>query len=147
VNFGEKVFLDINLKNIGTGEARNVKASLSSNDKFITLLDTVKTWGRIDAGDSLTIPAAFSFIADTLVLDQHSVIFSISISDSSGENWSSDFSLLLNSPAFKFGKYSVDDRLSGNNNMKFDPDETATLIILLPLPLKVGSQLLTNSSK
>jgi hypothetical protein len=51
------------------------------------------------------------------------------ITDSAGNKWISHFNIILNSPAFKSKKNSINDTKSGNKNNRLDPGEDADIII------------------
>jgi hypothetical protein len=128
-DYGDYINLDVTLKNIGSASAQDVKATLTTDDKFITLHDTSNTWGNINSKDSLTILNAFTFSVDSIVPDQHSAAFKLTISDKAGTKWTSWFNIKLNSPAFKFNNYKINEGTKGNRNDKLEPGETADIII------------------
>ena len=128
-DFGDFIYLNVNLKNIGSNSAQNIKASISSDDKFITLSDTLSNWGNINVKDSVTVLNAFSFSVDSLVPDQHSADFRLIISDDAGTKWISWFIIRLNSPAFKFNNYTINNGNKGNVMTKLEPGKTANIVI------------------
>lgn len=52
VNPGEEVGLSITIKNIGESPANNIRGILTSSDRFVSILDSVKYFGSIPPGES-----------------------------------------------------------------------------------------------
>ncbi len=129
LNFGERIKLDVNLKNIGIKSAVKVTAKLSAEDKYIKMTDSISSFGSISSNDSITVTNAYSFQVDSLVPDQHSVVFKLLITDSIGNNWTSYFIFPLNSPAFTFNKHVINDFSTDKSVIKLQQGQTADIII------------------
>jgi len=127
-DFGETVTLDITLQNVGSASASGVSAKLRTNDTYVTLTDTTQTWGTVANGITSTQNNAYSFNVANLVPDQHSVPFTIVITDGSSNTWTGSFNILLNAPDLGIGTVTIDDA-SGNGNGRLDPGETVNILI------------------
>lgn len=126
-DYTESILLTTELENVGTVQADNVVATLSSSDAFVTITDNSETYGNIPGETSLSIADAFAFDIAGNVPDQHAIAFTI---DAAGQDtWSSGFAIIANAPALAVGSYYFDD-VSGNNNGILDPGETANMVIM-----------------
>ncbi len=132
-NYGSVLAMNVKMKNFaeeGSGyDANSVMVKLRAEDNYITITDSVYDLGNLNAGDSISLDAAFAFeIADS-VEDQHTVNFEIFATGSDKENyeWTSYASLKINAPQLIVGDLIIDDSANGNNDGILDPGETAVL--------------------
>lgn len=130
-DFGEAINMDVTLNNIGVSTANSVTAVLSSADPNVTITDNTENYGSINAQSTATQAAAYAFTVANNVADQHSALFTLTITDTSGNTWTSQLSVVLNAPALgTAASLTISDPLpGGNNNGILDPGETATVII------------------
>jgi hypothetical protein len=126
-DFNEQFMLDITVNNLGSVDALNVTATLSSNDPDITILNNTATCGNVAGNSSFNIDNAFELKIADLITDQHQVNFTINISDGSGNNWPSYFNFKLNAPVLKIDNITFDDSQGGNDNNRFDPGEAIVI--------------------
>jgi len=125
-DYTESILLTTELENVGTIQADNVVATLSSDDEYVTITDNTENFGNIPGEASVTMADAFAFDIAGNVPDQHAITFNI---DADGQDtWSSGFSITANAPHLAMGSYYFDDA-SGNNNGMLDPGETANMVI------------------
>lgn len=129
VDFGETISLDVEIKNTGSSPANQTTATLTANDTNIVITKGTHNWGDIPAFDSIMQIGAFSFTVNDLIPDQHKVYFYLEIQDTTGNVFKEIISITLNAPDLMIGSYFVDDHISGNNNGRLDPGETADIII------------------
>ncbi len=128
-DFAETLNLDVKLRNYGLQNDSTVYAILSSTDPYVTILDSVGVWGLMLSNDTITLPNAYSVKIDTLVPDNHFAPFTLTIRDSIGNIWASDFSIKLNAPVLQILSMDIDDVAGGNGNHRLDAGETALLKI------------------
>lgn len=127
VDFDENIHLDVTLENLGSQTASNVVGTLSSTDEYITLNTFSHNWPNIAAGATSTENDAFVFTVDEFVPDQHVVNFSLAVTNGV-DTWYSTFNVTLYAPVLTVLSYTIDD-ISGNNNGRLDPGETADILI------------------
>ena len=127
VDFSENILLDVTLENVGSLDATNLSATISSDDEFITIDNATSSWPNIAAGATSSVNGAFEFTVDDIVPDQHIAQFDIEVTDGT-DTWISTFNITLNSPVLTIGSFTIDDAM-GNNNGRLDPGETANIII------------------
>ncbi|MBE9491500.1 MAG: hypothetical protein IMY70_01330, partial [Bacteroidetes bacterium] len=127
VDFSENILLDVTLENVGSLNATNLTATISSTNEYITIDNAISNWPDIAAGATSLQTGAFEFTVDDIVPDQHIVQFELEVTDGT-DVWNSTFNLTLNSPVLTILSYSIDDS-NGNNNGTLDPGETADIIV------------------
>ena len=129
LDYGETVFLTIGLTNVGTADATDVTANISSGDEYISLSDTSESYGPIAAGETVTITDGFEISALENIPDMHIAMFELDATGSSGrETWNSSFVIPGHAPVLEMMSYMIDDS-SGNNNGRLDPGETDNIVI------------------
>lgn len=129
MDYGEDIYLDVGLENIGTLQANNVSATLSTVNPFITITDDSEVFGDFSAGSSVLVEDAFALTVDNLIPDMENVFFEIEATDGT-ETWVSQFVLVSHAPVLEFVEFTIDDQ-SGNNNGRIDPGETVDIEVSL----------------
>lgn len=128
-DYGETANLDMNLKNLGSDNANNVSATISSADEYVTILQSTAVAGDIPAGQTSLVPGAFTIRAAENIPDGHYIQFLMEATD--GDSiWRSTFKVLAHAPVLAYADYSVSDP-AGNNNGRLDPGETAEVSVVL----------------
>ncbi len=98
VNPGETIEMSITLKNIGADTAVNTCASLSSSDPFITITDSVQSFGNINPLATGTSLEEYTFDVATTCPDQYDIIFDLKITADGDYEWSSSFAVEVLTP-------------------------------------------------
>jgi hypothetical protein len=131
IDYGESIVLGMELKNIGTDEATNVQATLSTSDSYITLTDDTEQYGNIP-GDfgTVYIADAFGFDVSPATPDGHVIEFLLTMTAGRDSVWTSNIALTSHAPMMEYVAVEIDDA-SGNNNGVLDPGETAELVVTL----------------
>jgi hypothetical protein len=130
VEYSENVNLDVTLKNVGTVDATNITATLTSTSTNISITDNSQTYGNITSNTTSLQNNAFAFTVNNVITDQQSTPFTITSSDGGSNTWQTNFSLVLNAPVMEATTVIIDDAITGNNNGRLDPGETASIKIL-----------------
>jgi hypothetical protein len=99
VNPGEIISMSLTVENIGSENAYNVSATLSEEDDFITLVDSVKDFGNIDPGMTAQSLGPYVFQVSSLCPDSHLVTFALEASDGVA-TWPSIFFEIVTEPDF-----------------------------------------------
>ncbi|HSG68344.1 MAG TPA: C25 family cysteine peptidase, partial [Bacteroidales bacterium] len=102
-DYGESITLDVELENLGSEDALNVEAILSSDDDYITITDNTGTWGTIAAGSTSMQSDVFALDVEGIIPDQHMALLEVEITGSSKEVWYSSFNMVLNAPVLNTG--------------------------------------------
>ena len=131
VDYGEELSVDVWLSNVSrSDDAFNVFDSLSTNDPYLTLIDSLEEVGKIDSNSRVSLPSAFSYRVSDSVPDQHRAELTMHLTgeDSLGESyyWTSDFNIILNAPVLTVEKMMVSDT-GGNGDGILDAGESGLL--------------------
>ncbi|MCF7792834.1 MAG: choice-of-anchor D domain-containing protein [Candidatus Cloacimonetes bacterium] len=122
--YNETIGLDMSFENVGTDNATNVTATLSTTDTYVNITGSTTNIGDITTGTIVEILDAFEIEVADDIPDQHIAMFNVEITGSS--TWGSTINITFNAPAFDVGPYVIDD--NGGNGL-LDPGETATVSI------------------
>lgn len=128
LDYGEEVGLNVDLSNVGTEEANNLTALLTSADAWVTITDGTEAYGVIPPGSNKMVNNAFSIQVSSDVPDGHIILFSLQVTGNERESWTSNFSVVAHAPVLSMSTWTIFDP-EGNNNGKLDPDETAQIIV------------------
>ena len=128
-DFSENITLDVTLQNVGQVTANSVNAVISTADPNVTITDPSNGFGNISASGSASVNNAFAYTVAGNVADQHTVPFTITITDNASNTWNASINHVMNAPVLSIGSMTVNDA-SGNGNGQLDPGETATFTIV-----------------
>ena len=128
MNYGDSLYLNLGLKNIGDQPADNLVATVSVTTPWVTLTDTTESYGSMAAGEIKVVPEGYSFKVSDTIPDGIRVKFHVSVNNSDTV-WLSHFSIESHAPALWISKLEIDDETGGNNNGKLDPGETVLVKI------------------
>ena len=128
-DYGETIGITLTIENAGPENAGNVVIKLSAADPFIQVLDSVETYGTINAHTDSTIQYAFQIKIEDSIPDHHITTMHLEINDLTGNSWNAYFRIELNAPVLHAGKIKVLDMAEGNGNQKLDPGERADIRI------------------
>lgn len=125
---GETTFISCRLKNLGQIGATSVSAKLKSNSPYITILDSTEIFGNFLPGDTITISNAFQVSVSQNIPDQTQIAFSLIVSDTIGNIWSSNFSFVANAPIIDIISAEITE-VNGNSDGKIDAGEILELAL------------------
>ena len=128
-DYSELINMTVDLFNLGGGNAQNLSLVLSTNDQYITIIDSVDNINLINSNQTVSSNNPFSFQVADFVPDQHIALFILTISDNLGNIWTSNINVTLNSPVLSHLSFTVNDAILGNGNGKLDAGENVDLII------------------
>jgi len=126
--YSEEVSFDFVLKNVGTQDATNVTATLSSDDEYITCSYSSAFFDTIFAGGTASQENVLPILIDDYVPDQHVAEITMDITADGKQNWDAHFAIVLNAPVLEMDNCEIDDS-AGNNDGVFDPGETVVMTI------------------
>lgn len=127
LDYAEEPMVSVTVWNIGNEEATNVNVKLTSEDMYVTMVDSAETYGNIPANQTAIVTDGFQFTLAGDVPDQHMIIFNVESTDGD-TSWSSQFTMTAHAPVMEFAAFTINDE-AGNNNGRIDPGETAEVII------------------
>jgi len=126
-DYGESITLNVILENVGNQTANAVNAKLKTSSTYVSITDSLQTFGNISASATSTQNNAYSLTINALIPDQQTVPFTLTIKDVNDSTWTSNFSIVLNAPEFKINPFILEDL--GNSNLILDPNELANVKI------------------
>ncbi len=133
INPGEAINLPVWVKNWGSAQAQNVRTWLRTADPSITLLDTLKSFGNIGAGDSAyTGEDGFGFSVAAGCTNGYALKFTLTTRDANDSVWTTPLSLAVGAPVLDYSGWRADDPPpGGNRNGMIEPGENGELIVTL----------------
>jgi hypothetical protein len=126
-DYNENILLTTELANVGTAQADNITATITSADSFVTITDATEFYGDIPGETSITKDDAFAFEIAPDIPDQYALAFQVIAQGQ--QDWTSGFSIIVNAPALAMQGFYIDDAQTGNNNGILDPGETANMVL------------------
>jgi hypothetical protein len=132
VNIGETVRMTVAVENTGSEKASEVTALLSEEDPYIQLDQSTADFGDIDAkGTSWGFPP-YEFHVSELCSSGHVIDYTLTITDSSGQQWNSEFEIQVVTPELVYVEHHIQDAPpGGNDDGVAEPGETVDLAVVL----------------
>ncbi|MEO0078285.1 MAG: C25 family cysteine peptidase [candidate division WOR-3 bacterium] len=133
VNPGETIKLPLWVKNHGDSIARSLVGKLRTADGFVTVLDSVRSFGDVGARDSaFTGPNGYRFSVAQACTNGHQIRFDLQCRDALDSVWNSRLYIRVGAPFLTFvSVLALDTVQGGNRNGRLDPNETANLVVTL----------------
>ncbi len=128
-DYGESIYLNLNIENIGSQPASNVIFTVNTTDPYLSFSDSTENLGIIAASATVTATNAILFDIANNIPDQHTLIFAYEITATGGYSWTGSFTLDVNAPQLTTGAYYIDDTSLGNGDGILDAGETASFVI------------------
>ncbi|MBX7242042.1 MAG: T9SS type A sorting domain-containing protein [Bacteroidia bacterium] len=125
---GEIIALNMQWQNVGLLTANNVSATLTSSSPDITVMNGNAACGNVNASSSVPASSVFQIQVHNDVADGTIAPLEFSLTDNSGNTWTSYGNLLLNAPKLQVLSLEVQDA-AGNNNGFIDPGEAVTIVV------------------
>ncbi len=131
INPGEYITLDITLFNPTEADIQDVEAVLTTESKYITIVDSVATLGDFEAEEEKSFESIFGLEAADNIPGNYEIIFSLVTYASAdpAETWSAGFEEVAHAPFLEFGDIIIDDSETGDGDGILDPGETAEVLV------------------
>ena len=128
-DFGETVFLDLELSNIGVDVATATSVALSSTDPYLSLGDIDEFVGDLADSATIALPGAFSFSVADNVPNGHvaSLVLHLTFNDTLGYNV--PLSIVLQAPKLNAAIISIQDFPGGDGDERLESGEQALVKI------------------
>jgi len=127
IDCGESILLDFSVENVGVEDAE-VEVMITTENLYITLVDSLENFGTVAAEGEVSIENAFSFTVANNIPDQTVLSFTMTATVPDRENFVSGFTDIANAPDLEIVFVSIDDATGGNDNGRLDAGETVNLI-------------------
>ncbi len=129
-DFGEKIWMNVQLANIGLVPATATSAKLLIADPKITVLNSDEDFGDIEDSTSVQRDAVFAFSVADDVVDGTFANFKMHIIFSDSMGLDIAVPVKLNAPKLEVPAFKIDDAApGGNGNGRLDSGEKATVTI------------------
>jgi len=126
-DFGESIYLNFTISNLGLVDATNLKAIISTDSYNVTILKDSAFVGTLHAKSEITISNKFELKIDNLIPDRSYITIKLRLTDDKTEkNYSID--VCLHAPVIEIVNCTIDDTETGNGNSSADPGETIKLV-------------------
>ncbi len=124
VNPGETIDMQVTLKNYGTSTtATTISAKLTSDDVYVTVTDSVKTYSNIAPGATATA-SPYTFQVSTNARHDHTLKFDLEITTTQG-TWYSTVWIPVQAPDFEYVRKQID------GNGVIEPGETSSMTVTI----------------
>jgi len=120
--YNENITMTLLVTNVGTEASGNVIAVLSSTSSDVIIDDNEASFNAVAAGADVIIDDAFDFHFAPGVADQTVIAFTVVFTDSQGNSWTSNASVVVQAPALECGEITITE-ISGNGNGRPDAGE------------------------
>ncbi|MBD3235870.1 MAG: T9SS type A sorting domain-containing protein [Candidatus Eisenbacteria bacterium] len=134
---GETLELLLGLRNVGIETATNVRATISSEDGHVEILDAYEEYGDIAPDEQGFCIDDFEFHISPACPDGHLLAFDVLVESDNRMVWEKEFNLLVEAPVLELGAVSVMDAAGGDGDGLAEPGET---VQLLPMLCNTGSE-------
>ncbi len=128
---GEQMEVNISLRNVGSEDAINVRATLETDDEHCEILDDYAEYGDIAAGATEPGLDDFFMKISPQCPDGHQMHFIMNVESDNRMTWEKHFTLAVEAPIMLLSDWIVDDTVGGNGDGRIDPGETFTLEVTL----------------
>jgi hypothetical protein len=126
-DFGESVYLKLTLTNLGSKDASNLYAKISSTSDLITINSDSVFIGILQAGSEIVLSDNFSIAISGNVQDMSLATIQLVLKDQSSEKHYT-IDICIHAPQLQIISCTMDDTVLGNGNNIADPGETFNLI-------------------
>jgi hypothetical protein len=130
MDYGDSLYLNLSLKNVGDQPASNVTAYLSTASPYITITDSTAQYGDFSAGEVKSVTKGYSFKVFDTIPDGLRVKFNVR-AVSTDTSWLSNFTIEAHAPGLHITNVVILDSIDGNNNHRLDPGESVDVQVTL----------------
>ena len=127
LTFGDELYMNINIANIGNAAAQNVNAVLSCDSEYITIGDAELNVGDVNPSSETHFDNAFAFTVSDATPDNTYVTFTMTFNCGSS-TWSQPITLKVHSPLIEILTLDYEDSY-GESDHCIDPGETISVLI------------------
>ena len=126
-DYGETVYLDLTVSNLGLAEAQNLYVKISSESEWITMISDSVMIGTLAGSSSITLDKDLAFTVADSVPDKTIITFDIILKDNAEEKvFRTDIN--AHAPALDILSFVMDDSVFGNGDDIADIGETFELV-------------------
>ncbi len=132
-DFGEKIYLNLKISNLGLTAASGLSAKISTESNLISIISDSAYIGSLAAKSEILLSDKLGYIIDTDVPDNSIVTIKLILSDDK-EVKEYNIEIKIHAPILQLISCVLDDSTVGNDNHIADPGETFNLIFKVSNP-------------
>jgi len=126
-DYGESVYLNLTVSNLGLTDATALKAKITTSSDLLTILKDTVNIGTLKAKTEIAVTDRIELKIDDMVPDRSFITIGLNLKDDKTEkNYIIDIS--LHAPVIEIVSCTIDDIETGNGNLSADPGETIKLV-------------------
>jgi hypothetical protein len=130
MDYGETEYLGLTMKNNGNIDADSVTVTLTCDNHYITVLDSVVDYGNFTVGQEKFISDGFKFMVSDSIANNEPVLFTVKATDDEDNITMSTFQMTAHAPDVSILGMVISDPLPGGNaNGRLDPGEQVNILI------------------
>jgi hypothetical protein len=126
-DFGEKLFLNLKISNLGSSDADSLFARISSTSDWITMTGDSTYIGSLTAGSEIILSDDLGFTISDNVPDKGIATINLTLKDLKTEKHYT-IDILIHAPELQIISCNIDDTAQGNGNYIADPGEIFSLV-------------------
>ncbi len=126
-DFGESIYLGMTLKNLGSKDAKNLSARISSASGWVTINKNYIFIGTLTSGSEIVLSDDLALTIDENIPDNGMITLDLILKDDAAEKHYK-IDIIIHAPELDIISCVLDDSDSGNGDMIADPGETFKLI-------------------
>jgi len=119
------------LRNVGSEDAVNVRATISCDDPLVEITDDFETFGLLRPGEVRPCEEDYDLVLSPACPNGHTLAFTALIEADERVVWEKQFTIEVLAPEMAFVRYTIDDTAGGDGNGRADPGETVLLLATL----------------
>ncbi len=127
VEHGEEISFLVGLRNVGSEEATDIDATISSINQYVTIINDFSDYNNILSDSIVYGLTPFQIQIEPFCPDDEQLVFHLVI-NSSTDTWEYDFSITSYAPILEIANFVIED---GNGNGCLEPGESGSLQINL----------------
>ena len=108
-DYNELIYLDVDFQNIGNVNSQNIDIVISTNDPYVTMIDSVDVIALLNPAQTTATNSPFSFQVANYITDLHTVLFNITMTDNNMNVWYGNLNIILNAPVLDYNSFLIDD--------------------------------------
>lgn len=126
-DFGETIFLNFTISNLGESDATNLSARIASSSPWVTVVKGTTLIGILRGKSEIQLRDRLEIKIDEDIPDKGIISLDLTLRDDKGEK-KVKVDITVHAPVLEIVNCVVDDSAEGNNNSVAEPGETFDLI-------------------
>ncbi len=126
-DYGEHIYLKLDVSNLGLSDAHNVYAKISSTSEWIKIINDSAFIGTLPSKSNIILSDKLGITVSKNAPDMKTATVNLVLKDDTSEK-QYKIDILLHSPDLQIVSFTIDDTKLGNGDLVADPGETLNLV-------------------